>query len=306
MSIFRTGMAFAIIMSAVTFILFGMDKMRAKQKRWRIPEAVLLFFCLMMGGIGGLAGMFFFHHKTRKWKFRILVPLFALIDAILIAFLAWSSVYYHAGETARAAMHTDSMVTVDKVKGGWLFDGPSDDEMLIFYPGAKVEETAYAPILHRIAEEDMDVYLAKMPLHLAFFGLNAADHVVREGGYSHYYIGGHSLGGAMAASYAAGHEDVIDGEILLAAYPTKKTSEDTLLIYGSEDGVLNMSRTRQAQELVNGTYDLDEISGGNHAQFGDYGEQAGDGKAVISAQEQQRQTVEAIQGFLDACRSVNG
>ena len=71
MSIFRTGMAFTIIMSAVTFILFGMDKMRAKQKRWRIPEAVLLFFCLMMGGIGGLAGMFFFHHKTRHPSFYI-------------------------------------------------------------------------------------------------------------------------------------------------------------------------------------------------------------------------------------------
>ena len=291
--------AITIIMNAFTFILFGVDKLKAKHGRWRIPEATLLFSCLLLGGIGGLIGMFFFHHKTRKWKFRILVPILAVIDAVLIAFLFWTSDYYHAGETAQAAMHTDDIVSVEKTNGGWLFDGPSDDEMLIFYPGAKVEETAYAPLLHRLAEKDMDVYLVKMPLHLAFFGINAADKAAKTWSYDRYYIGGHSLGGAMAASYAAGHENAIAGEILLAAYPTKKTPVNTLLVFGSEDGVLNMSNVEKSQDLVTGVYKKCEISGGNHAQFGDYGEQAGDGTAAIAMQEQLDQTLQAIESFLD-------
>ena len=284
------------IISIAAFVLFGADKQRAVKRRWRIPESTLLLLSLP-GGIGGLAGMLFFHHKTRKWKFRLLIPLFAAIDAVLLAFFLWSAVYYHAGEEALAAMQSDGIVSVEKTKTGWLFDGPSGDKALIFYPGAKVEETAYAPLLHAIAEESMDVYLVRMPFHLAFFGVNAAGAVCREGQYSHYYIGGHSLGGAMAAVYAAAHEDRIDGEILLAAYATTETAVDTILIYGSEDGVLNMDRVREAETLVTGRYDEYCITGGNHAQFGDYGNQAGDGRAGISSREQQRQTVEAISGF---------
>jgi len=296
--------AIMIVMNVAAFILFGVDKYKAKRNRWRIPEGTLLLFCLLLGGIGGWAGMLFFHHKTRKWKFRILVPLFAVVDVLIIAFLGWTSVYYHAGETAQTAMQTDGIVSVERVKTGWLFDGPSDEEVLIFYPGAKVEETAYAPLLHTLAAKEADVYLMKMPFHLAFFRMNAADSVVRKGNYERIYIGGHSLGGAMAAGYAAGHADVIDGEILLAAYPTKKTAVDTLLVYGSEDGVLRMSRVEKAPGSVTGAYEEYVISGGNHAQFGDYGEQAGDGRARITMQEQQEQTLDEIHKFLNKCRSA--
>ena len=83
------------ILSLVTFILFGVDKRRAVKHRWRISEGTLLIFSLF-GGIGGLLGMICFHHKTRKWKFRILVPLFAVLDAMLIVFLLYMSSYYPA------------------------------------------------------------------------------------------------------------------------------------------------------------------------------------------------------------------
>lgn len=239
-----------------------------------------------------------------KRKYRLLIVLFGAAAALMAAFLVWTSDYYRAGETAKAAMRTDSMVTVEKVKNGWLFDGPSEENMLVFYPGAKVEETAYAPLLRKLAEEETDVFLVKMPLHLAVFGINAADDMIREGTYSHYYIGGHSLGGAMAAFYGAGHGDVIDGQILLAAYPTKKTAVDTALIYGSGDGVLRMPRVEKAKSLVSGLFQEYVITGGNHAQFGDYGVQAGDGKAQITASQQQSQTLEAIESFLGSCRGA--
>ena len=78
-----------IMMSSVTFILFGVDKAKAKYHGWRIPEKTLFLCSFLLGGIGGLLGMLFFHHKTRKWKFRILVPLLALIDAVVVAVLLW-------------------------------------------------------------------------------------------------------------------------------------------------------------------------------------------------------------------------
>ena len=284
--------------SVVTFILFGFDKRRAMVHKWRISERMLLCFSLF-GGIGGLLGMLLFHHKTRKWRFRILVPLFAFVDATVIAFFLWSSVYYAADISAESAMISDDTVTVEKTEAGWLFDGPSDETALIFYPGAKVDETAYAPMLRKIAEEDMDVYLVKMPLHLAFFGINKAGEIIDNSAYEQYYMAGHSLGGAMAADYAAEHESHFDGIILFGAYPTKETNLDTLLIYGSEDGVLNRKRVENASSLVSGKLRELVIDGGNHAQFGNYGEQRGDGKAGISGQDQQNQAVEAVREFIN-------
>lgn len=285
-------------LSIVTFILFGFDKRRAMAHKWRISERMLLCFSFF-GGIGGLLGMLFFHHKTRKWRFKILVPLFAFVDATVIAFLLWSSVYYTADISAESAMLSDDTVKVEKIETGWLFDGPSDETALIFFPGAKVDEKAYSPMLRKIAEEDMDVYLVKMPLHLAFFGINKAGEIIDNSAYEQYYMAGHSLGGAMAADYAAEHESDIDGIILFGAYPTKVTNLDTLLIYGSEDGVLNRKRVENASSLVSGRLRELVIDGGNHAQFGNYGEQSGDGKAGISVQDQQAQAVEAVRKFIN-------
>ena len=285
------------LLSVITFILFGTDKQRALKHKWRIPERTLLFFSVF-GGIGGLLGMLFFHHKTRKLRFKILVPIFAFVDAAVLAFFLYASVYYAADASAADAMQSDSVVAVEKTDTGWLFDGPADEKVLIFYPGAKVDETAYAPLLHRLAEEEMDVYLVKMPLHFAFLGINKAGEILENSDYGQYYIGGHSLGGAMAAEYAAEHESDLAGIILFAAYPTKKTNLDTFLIYGSEDGVLNMQRVKGASDLVSGRFQEIVIDGGNHALFGNYGEQKGDGQAQISGEEQQEQVVRAVREFV--------
>lgn len=281
------------LVSIITFILFGLDKRRAVTHNWRIPEKTLLI-CSLFGGIGGFLGMIIFHHKTRKWKLRILVPLFAIVNTAVMVFLIWSSVYYHVDETALHAMQSDNLVNVERTDSGWLFDGPSEKEAFIFYPGAKVEEKAYAPLLRRLAEEEMDVYLVKMPFRLAFFGINKAGAIMETSDYDRYYIGGHSLGGTMAAYYAAKHERDLAGVLLFAAYPTEKTALDTLLIYGSEDSVLNMDRVSNAKELVSGRYREVVIDGGNHAQFGDYGKQKGDGTAKVTPDEQQSKTVEEI------------
>lgn len=179
---------------------------------------------------------------------------------------------------------------------GWFFDGPSQADALIFYPGAKVEETAYAPLLHLLAEQGMDVCLVRMPFRMAVFGIGKADQVMRQHDYPHWYIGGHSLGGAMASSYAADHSTEFSGVFLFAAYPAKPFPENirARIIYGSEDRVINRAKLTEAiRQLPDGS-DVYVLEGGNHAQFGNYGKQSGDGDAAISSREQQQKTVEWI------------
>ena len=234
--------------------------------------------------------------KSRRRK-RIMLLIPALAIAVLcIVFLIYTEQYYHAEVSAQAALQSDESVTVTQKDYGWLFDGPSEENAFIFYPGAKVEETAYAPLLHRLAEQGMDACLVRMPFRLAVFGANKADQVMKQHDYEHWYIGGHSLGGAMAASYAATHSSQLSGVFMLAAYPTKTLDEKikALIIYGSEDGVVNMARLNEAKRYLPPNGKILVIEGGNHAQFGNYGRQDGDGNAAISSEDQQQRTIEWI------------
>lgn len=231
--------------------------------------------------------------KRKKWFW--LIPAIVLILFCLI-FLLYTQKYYTADESVHAVLQTDETVTVVKEDYGWLFDGPSDQDALIFYPGGKVEETAYAPFLHKLAENGMDVFLVRMPFRLAVFGRDKADRVTAQYDYARWYIGGHSLGGVMAASYAATHGSLLSGVFLLAAYPVKPLDDNmrAVLIYGSEDGVLDREKLKAAARYLPDGSEIYVIEGGNHAQFGNYGAQNGDGNALISSDEQQRRTTEII------------
>ena len=224
-----------------------------------------------------------------------MIPVVGLV-LLCVMFLIYAEQYHHADETAHAALRSDETVAVAKTDYGWLFDGPSEEDALIFYPGGKVEETAYAPLLHHLAGQGMDVCLVKMPFRLAFLGMNKADHIMKQQHYAHWYIGGHSLGGATAAIYAAEHSAQLSGVYMLAAYPSKPLDENirAVIIYGSEDGVLNRAKLEEADQYLSGNSVTYVLEGGNHAQFGNYGRQDGDGEAAVSAQEQQNRTVEWI------------
>ncbi len=133
-----------------------------------------------------------------------------------------------------------------------------------------------------------------MPFNLAVFGVNRGDSVIEKfPEIQKWYIGGHSLGGAMASSYANKHIDKVLGLILLGAYSVNTASLPTIVIYGSEDGVLNRSKLEDVKDKV-------EIAGGNHAYFGNYGEQDGDGTAIITREEQQNQSILKILDFINS------
>lgn len=227
--------------------------------------------------------------KKRFW-------ILAAVIALFVGGAAWYvNDFYHS--EVSPAQYQGGTVRVEEGKQGIVLDGEGEDTALIFYPGAKVEYTAYLPLLYELAEQGIDCFLVKMPCNLAFLGMDRADEIIKNSGYAHYYMAGHSLGGAMAAAYAAEHTDVLEGLILLAAYPTKTLDVDgfsVLSVYGSEDGVLNREKLEEGRALMPDSYTELCIEGGNHAQFGDYGVQDGDHAAAITKEEQWKQTVKAV------------
>jgi len=241
--------------------------------------------------------------KTLKKKnhliLKIILGLISLIIIVLIVIcIIYLSTYSHATKNALQFMQSDNDVKVNKIDSGYFFDGPGTDKALIFYPGGKVDETAYSEILNGLSKNGIDCYLVKMPFHLAIFGKNKADKIINENKelYDKWYIAGHSLGGAMAAYYASSHSDTIDGLALLAAYSTKPIADNVkvVTVLGTNDKVLNWDTYNNNKKNLPNNFTEVKIEGGNHGQFGDYGEQKGDGKATIPLLEQHNKTVSAI------------
>ena len=174
------------------------------------------------------------------------------------------------------------------------------DKGFIFYPGGKVEYTAYEPLMFALAERGIVAVLVEMPFNLAVLDVNAADGIAEQvPDVKEWYIGGHSLGGSMAASYLADNKEEIEGLILLGSYSTADISDERVLsIYGSEDKVMNREKYEKYKPNLPADFSEEVIDGGNHAYFGYYGEQSGDGEATISRDAQIDYTVYCITLFL--------
>ena len=229
---------------------------------------------------------------SRRRKRLVAGGILLLILAILTgAFFWYVSDYYRAEDVALEVMAQGSGITV---QDNLTILSPTypTDTAIIFYPGAKVEAEAYLPLLDQIRQTGVTCILVHMPFNMAIFNADAAEEVIsRFPEIQHWYVAGHSMGGAMASKFASDHPDQVDGLILMGAYIYGDyPDEDTLTIYGS----LNQS----VEDNIDYTENIVEIEGGNHAQFGNYGPQKGDLPATISAEEQQAQTVEAIEVFL--------
>lgn len=183
-----------------------------------------------------------------------------------------------------------------------VFEPEKIEAGLIFYPGGLVDHAAYAPLMQALTEHGVLCLLTEMPLDLAVLDMNAADGLqALYPQVDRWLIGGHSLGGAMAASYAAKHADDYDGLVLLGAYSTADLSRaalSVLSVYGLQDGVLNRQKYEDCRRHYPERFEEIVIDGGNHAYFGNYGEQKGDGEAMISREEQIWITADAIAGML--------
>jgi len=179
-----------------------------------------------------------------------------------------------------------------------VFERDDAAKGFIFYPGGKVEYTAYIPLLQALSEHGVTCVLVEMPFHLAVLDINAADGIQKEyPEIEDWYIGGHSLGGSMAASYVASHTEDFAGLVLLGAYSTADLSESNLAVlsvYGSEDKVMNRENYENNKTNLPAGFTEVVLGGGCHANFGMYGAQDGDGTPSITNEEQIALTADAI------------
>ena len=176
-----------------------------------------------------------------KKVFKKVIIVLSLLFIILgMAFFAYTGNYYHAEEEVYDYLSLDNVEIRDEVI---IFNNDEASKNIIFYPGAKVEYLAYAPLMSKLSENGFECYLLKMPFNLAFFGVNKAYEFLDENKQN--YLMGHSLGASMACEFVKNNTASVDGLILLAGYSASNISDydiSTISIYGTEDGVLNLDK----------------------------------------------------------------
>jgi dienelactone hydrolase len=241
--------------------------------------------------------------KKISFKSIVIVLLFALLITIG-AFVIWANDAYPAGKPALQALQTDELVEVKLEDSVYTFNPVNATPVMgfIFYPGGRVDYRAYAPILRMIAEDGYFVALVPAPLNLAFFDINAAARVqTQHPEIQHWVVSGHSLGGAMASIFAKDHLDQLDGIVFFASYPAddslKNANTKVLSVYGTND-MAGMETFEEKKSLLPADTKYVVIEGGNHAQFGSYGQQAGDHQSTIPPEEQWAQAAIATIEFL--------
>ncbi len=223
----------------------------------------------------------------KKWIKRIGLGLLAILVIAFAGFYVYTLDYSKADVQAEEAF-TQS---VEQSKTIHAYLTEDSDIGIIFYPGGKVESKAYSVLGSELSAQGFSTFIVDMPFNLAVFDINAANRVRKlNPQIKSWFLAGHSLGGAMAFSHYDANSKDYAGLILLAAYPLKDTSKPILILAGINDKVLDFSNLDGFQTTW--------IQGGNHAQFGNYGLQKGDGTATISATEQRFITIEAISNFI--------
>ena len=219
-------------------------------------------------------------------------------------FFIYTGIYYHA-EDVRIEKYIEAKKMHMKESGykkiEFVPETPNDTG-IIMYPGAKVEYTAYKPLMASLADKGYTSFITGMPFNMAFFKKDAAEGIVeKHPNVKHWYMMGHSLGGVVASTYTSSHLDKYEGVIMLGSYPDKDLSETNLYylsIYGSEDKVLNIDKYNDAKSKWPSKSSEYVVLGGCHAGVGMYGPQKGDGDPSITSEEQIDITVSVIIDFL--------
>jgi dienelactone hydrolase len=235
----------------------------------------------------------------RKKTFLILLAVvILLLVASALGFFTWVGNQRQAMPFAISSLVSDAEISVQT--DPWLVFAPTGDSPkvgLVIYPGGLVDYKAYAPTARTVSAAGYLVVIPPMPLNLAVFDFDvAAEIIAAYPKIDHWAVGGHSLGGAMAARFIDQNPGKIEGLVLWASYPAESndlsaTDLTVTSIYGTLDGVAEPDVVLASRSLLPKSTTWVPIMGGNHAQFGWYGSQEGDNPATINREEQGAQIV---------------
>lgn len=222
----------------------------------------------------------------KKWIKRGLI-------ALIVVLLVGAGVFvWYVNDTEKPTPAAQAAYETATLQSDTIAAFKADSTVgVIFYPGGKVEAPAYARLMKDLQTNGINAFLVTMPFNLAVFDADRAQDVIKlNPQITTWILAGHSLGGAMAFDEFSKHPDTYAGLVLLAAYPLSPTDRDVLIIAATNDKVLDRAQLEG--------FEVNWIQGGNHAQFGDYGDQAGDGVATISEAEQRQQTLDLMLDYV--------
>ena len=232
-----------------------------------------------------------------------------LIRFFFLAFIILAGIVLYLNfNTYNPMLEAINKMNMDNVsiKNSVIIFEPNEDvtSNLIFYQGGLVKPESYAVLAQMLADEGVRVFIPRMPLNLAILNQRAYEGITEKGVYEEpFYIAGHSLGGATAAIALSNAETSFEGIIFLAGYGTdnsdlRNKNLKVLSITAQNDTIFNWETYESYKELLPDSSKFFTVAGGNHAGFGFYGEQKGDGEAEISREIQHNITVERIVAFI--------
>ena len=235
-----------------------------------------------------------------------LIWIVAVLLVIVVGFLTWTQIVMLGERPAAlkawrndaiAIRSTDHSIVMTPTDGG-------DGSGLVFIPGAKVDPYAYLYKLSGIAAGGTTVVITKPTLNLAFFDTRPLSTWTADApDVTDWFVGGHSLGGVRACMLA--DDPAVRGIVLFGSYcanDLSKTRLGALSIGGTHDGLSTPAKIKDAAPLLPPNAVFVEIAGANHAAFGDYGVQPGDGEATITSRQMRADITKAWSAFTGADR----
>ena len=231
----------------------------------------------------------------RRWPRRLAITGAVLAGLVTVAVALWLLLLPDVEAAPLATVLEDPDVTVT-LDGDGATIAPADGTVtatVVFYPGAGVPPAAYLPTWAPVVEASaVRVVVPAMPLGLAVLDSDAAAAVRAEvDGDGEWWLGGHSLGGAMAASFLTDADPgTWDGLVLWAAYPpgdglAVRDDLDVVSVSGTRDGLTTPEDVAASRDDLPPGTTFTALEGVNHAQFGAYGDQRGDGEATVDDDE---------------------
>ncbi|MEV8254196.1 alpha/beta hydrolase [Rhodoglobus sp. NPDC076762] len=217
------------------------------------------------------------------------IALVALLIVAIAAMLVWANVgVMQAEQGALDSVRSNPAVSVTENSNSFILTptGDATGDGLVFIPGAKVSADAYLYKLSgAVAQSGLTIIVTKPILNLAFFDQRSLETFTSAApDVANWYVGGHSLGGVRACQYA--EQPDVSGLVLLGSYCANDLAAvDTRVVSlsGSNDLLSTPEKIMDAADLLPMSTTFVPINGANHASFGDYGVQAGDGVATLDS-----------------------
>jgi hypothetical protein len=246
--------------------------------------------------------------KTSKKNLRwLLIIILTLVLVGLWMGVRWATYARPPLPEALEAIQSDEQVTV--ITDPWLTFSPkqrSPDTGFIFYPGGRVDPRGYATLMKAITTDGYLAVVPEMPINMAVFNPNIADEIIEaHPQIDKWVIGGHSVGGTMAAQYTDKYPENIDGLAIWASYPANRTDISDLeipviSIYGSLELRVNDENVEKRKYLLPFDTVYIRIEGGDHHQFGSYEIHPDEHLATTSRAAQHQQIIQATLDLLAA------